>query len=451
VSPIGRIPFQNTGMANRDKSQLKTDLARHERLKAFGDIDIATPRSPEINACKDAELATIEALLDGAKNFAIDASNEVRSRSTILSSKKQDNVAFDFATSLSSDVSFLLLSKAQRELSPVLADHLCFAGRLIECALPHARGVDSTPSAIGLAYFNKLALTRVVPYANVAFVGIPYSSLTRTRDLLAIPHEAGHYVYWSKTIDEHRGVARPQSTFNKVAAALKGKVSDWLYDWREEVFVDVYTAFVGGPAAAIAFQDHLLDSTAFSFDKHDGEHPIPLVRPLIHSAALGALFAIHGKSWQTHLEARWINLVKSHRLLETTSAVAPPNITLGPSGGFDVSQITVAVGEIANILSGIKFPDCGVWDAVVASVPACTNDEQYLVSWEASVNNKKASLLATPTKPALAMHGFAKEYDDLKKEIWPDLPAGNANRETSILRNLGGWKDGPHPPGDSGP
>src|SRR5712692_7881671 len=47
-----------------------------------------------------------------------------------------------------------------------------------------------------VTYFQKDTSIRVVPYAPVALIGVPFSCTTVPTDFLAIPHEVGHYVFW---------------------------------------------------------------------------------------------------------------------------------------------------------------------------------------------------------------------------------------------------------------
>lgn len=145
-----------------------------------------------------------------------------------------------------------------------------------------------------LTYFQKAPNIRVVPYAAVALVGIPFttaaeydsgrSAAGNARDLLAIPHEMGHYVYGHGL----NANGRLQVALQHV---LQGK-PDWLLTWAEEIFADAYGCFIAGPVMARDFQDLMRDNDVSSLLVDDGEHPMPVLRPLLYCDAL-KIFAEH--------------------------------------------------------------------------------------------------------------------------------------------------------------
>jgi hypothetical protein len=139
-----------------------------------------------------------------------------------------------------------------------------------------------------------------VPYAPVALVGIPYSAISSPRDLLAIPHEVGHYVFRDGHIRSGRFAD------SRFSAALQSQFDHqpaWYNDWMEEIFADVYSCLIAGPVAALSFQEIATDSPRSHFTADDGEHPVSALRPAIYH---GALRRIQGCEYTLNqLERQW--------------------------------------------------------------------------------------------------------------------------------------------------
>lgn len=145
-----------------------------------------------------------------------------------------------------------------------------------------------------LTYFQKTVSVRIIPYAPVVLVGIPYSCLNDKKDLLAIPHEIGHYIY-------------RHALFNgeNIADFLRADDSfpAWIQNWFEEIFADVYGALIAGPVLGLSFQDLQLNMRTESFYTDDGEHPVPLLRPYIYMNVIEHAPSIG--SWAGKLRANW--------------------------------------------------------------------------------------------------------------------------------------------------
>jgi hypothetical protein len=140
-----------------------------------------------------------------------------------------------------------------------------------------AGGLLSQKRVVALTYFQKAPAIRVIPYAPVALIGIPFTAIHHARDLLAIPHEAGHYIYRHTP-----GLA----TYFDAAVPLQPA---WRRRWIEEIFADVYSCLVAGPVIGLDFQDLLLDDWLDDFMGDDGEHPVNVIRPIIYNHTLAAL------------------------------------------------------------------------------------------------------------------------------------------------------------------
>lgn len=124
-------------------------------------------------------------------------------------------------------------------------------------------------------YFQKNTNVRIIPYAPVSFIGLPLTCQTLARDLLAIPHEVGHYVYRYGRVrtGEHQG-----SRFDAALTQHYGGQATWRQNWMEEIFADVYGGLIGGPVMALGFEDLLSADPRDHFTHDDGEHPVAALR-----------------------------------------------------------------------------------------------------------------------------------------------------------------------------
>lgn len=172
-----------------------------------------------------------------------------------------------------------------------------------------------------ITYIHKAPMARVVPYAPVALVGIPYTVyLSRSsnaleprsnaaplvwRDLLALPHEIGHYVFWHARVPVAKGSTERKPLFVLLTERLKAKSFATNPDtrrWLEEIFADVYGCVLGGPIIALAAQDLQLNRSLSEFTTDDAEHPIPYFRPRIYQQVLDKYFRAE---YGAPVRARW--------------------------------------------------------------------------------------------------------------------------------------------------
>lgn len=233
-----------------------------------------------------------------------------------------DQVAFDMAViqRISSQRSQAKLQTAQE-----LAD------KLAQQALNVAIGGGLLPRCSVLTYFNKSANIRIIPYAPIALIGIPFSATKVNRDFLAIPHEIGHFVY-------HHAPG--------LAAQLHACIPlypDWINHWLEEIFADVFAAYVAGPVCGYSLQKILMDNSQDKFVTDDGEHPPDAVRP---SGITEALRHLDDKQVADDLDQLWLDqLATRHYPNEFT----PHNSTTAAS--FDNAK--ELIGQTA-----VLFLDC---------------------------------------------------------------------------------------------
>lgn len=174
------------------------------------------------------------------------------------------------------------------------ADYL--AHQALKQFQPQSNGNILREKTTVLTYFQKSASVRVIPYAPVVLVAVPYSCLRNQRDLLAIPHEIGHYVYWHGSFVKDNKPVFP-------SAVLPEVMPDWCRAWFEEIFADVFGVLVAGPVMALDFQDLQLNFNIEDFVKDDGDHPAAILRPYIYLKALEQKEVY--PDWTARLRENW--------------------------------------------------------------------------------------------------------------------------------------------------
>lgn len=187
------------------------------------------------------------------------------------------------------DMNVIVRAWEQRQsdsASPAMRKTLAQADILANNALTPAIQQGLLEPATVVTYFQKDTNVRIIPYAPVSFIGLPITCQTVKRDLLAIPHEVGHYVY------RYGRVRSGKNEGSRFAAALTqryGHQSSWRQAWMEEIFADVYGGLIGGPVMALGFEDILSGAPRADFIHDDGEHPVPALRLQIYQAVFAVL------------------------------------------------------------------------------------------------------------------------------------------------------------------
>jgi hypothetical protein len=232
------------------------------------------------------------------------------------------------------------------------------------------------PETNAMSYFQKAASIRVIPYAPVALIGIPFTATMVPRDYLSIPHEVGHYVYRHgkvrvdknghivDRVDKGELKAIPQVLGRKLSEQperdqelerkvlgtilseqaleeqqqkqrleLTGSSPRYIRRWKEEIFADVYGCLVGGPVAALSIRDVMLQSSRSrvietpgeyfygQFTEDDGIHPVPLLRPYVYTVTLRAIDSRDEKlsDWADKLDKEWKQLAQIEETTEFRS------------------------------------------------------------------------------------------------------------------------------------
>lgn len=199
-----------------------------------------------------------------------------------------------------------------------------------------------------VTYFHKSPNIRVVPYAPVALIGIPFTCTDVPRDYLATPHEVGHYVFW-----RGRGVR----------AALRSslpKERQYCHQWMEETFADVYGCLIAGAVIALDFQDLQLETSKKDFIEHDKAHPSPILRPYIYTKVL-AEEGSQSRDWAKQLRRYWTvrrkKRVPEDEFVAANRQPVPIDDAISPEVGIPHSQ--GAVKPVDKAISAIleRLPD----------------------------------------------------------------------------------------------
>lgn len=146
-----------------------------------------------------------------------------------------------------------------------------------------------------LTYFDKTTHIHHVPYTRqfvlvgVSYDRIPPNSPTQESslndasfsafELMAIPHEVGHFIYRNGQLNDGRKFSDISQKFRKNA----------YYKWCEEIFADVYGCIIAGPLSVYSMQAFLTSGDKERAWKDDDEHPTPIFRSYILAEILRAL------------------------------------------------------------------------------------------------------------------------------------------------------------------
>lgn len=368
----------------------------------------------------------------------------------------------------------------------VLAKELVITNKLAMMALAPLEHLLPSPTI--LTFFSQDTHIRRLPFSDLYLViGLSHARISTTYndhhrsgegendakplppfELLAIPHEIGHYLYnnsLSNGLDP-----TPSSADAAPLFALSGQFQDNLYrHWSEELFADLYGCVVAGPIAVLGMQALLAASAQDQLWVDDGEHPIPLVRPYILSEMLRVLEAKEAVAAPTtdeqplkryrfpeaaeSLDANWSAVLQQwgFELGEVTKG-RPVRVTLPPSahprGGKTVevdkllTDVKPIIKELATrLLARVEFDPwpTGGDAALSAKIPWVREDYQQLSRYEDAIVGLISGELA---RKEVKTHKLITPnfWNDKWKSIFKGTTA-----DEKLLHWLDDWGDrGPH-------
>jgi len=248
------------------------------------------------------------------------------------------------------------------------AKTLALADRLAFHALKPAveRGFMREGSVV--THLAKQFDIRVVPFYDIVLIGVPYTTFSDagapTLDFLAILHEVGHYLF-------ERGKVPGTDSYVDVflrAALLDGNrglaEGDWRVRWLEELFADAYGSFVAGPVHVLSLQERLKDNRPGTLRQDTGEHPLPVLRPLIQTRMLRKITDELGDPLYTEapdrLDQEWLSwigdpdlLTKAYELRGLDTKISGQAILQALDEVIELVLDTLARQDIAEIISAI--------------------------------------------------------------------------------------------------
>jgi hypothetical protein len=173
----------------------------------------------------------------------------------------------------------------------------------IECLSP-IFNKENIESVEVYTYLHKLFDIKRFAFSHTPLIGAPYEALNAPEAWLAIPHEAGHYVYWNGTKSfeafNRFYVGLQNSILKAIEIALQNRIKGgyfrrtgevfqtWM-NWLNEIFADIFGTLIAGPAYAWSMQSNLRAPISIRdlYHSHEeGDHPNPFIRPFFHILTL---------------------------------------------------------------------------------------------------------------------------------------------------------------------
>lgn len=190
----------------------------------------------------------------------------------------------------------------------------------IECLSP-LFGAEKIERDGVYTYIHKLFDIKRFAFSRTPLIGAPYEALNAPESWLAIPHEAGHYIFWNgtNTFDSFNRfyLTLQDSLLHAIETALQGRIKGayfrrkgeviqtWL-NWLDEIFADIFGTLVAGPAFAWSMQSSLRAPLSIRdlYHSHDGpDHPNPFIRPFFHIQTLREMAKASKGEFSDHLKA----------------------------------------------------------------------------------------------------------------------------------------------------
>lgn len=245
-------------------------------------------------------------------------------------------------------------------------------------------------------------------------------------ELLAIPHEIGHYLYDHAQLElPAANNALAKGHFVDLSAQFHGNP---YHHWCEELFADLFGCVVAGPLAVLGMQALLAAGEPTSLWQDDGEHPTSVVRPYILAEMLRVLAVQENELAQKanvqnpvryqfvqaahSLDANWsATLQRLGFVLVDVKQGRPAQIKLPATAAvMDVDQLVKTVTPISaefakHLLAHARFDlgDTAGSDTLSAAMPWVSADQARLQAYTNALVALTGTALA---HQKVAQHGL---------------------------------------------
>lgn len=400
------------------------------------------------------QLATCRTLLDLLRDFTGKGSDFLEASPERVERFSRRYLWRKMLNEASADLQIIEAAYEQRLQSggrKLIQTQNVFVGDIVsEHALGQAVDNGFLPPTPIITYLTEHVTVRPVPYAAVILISIAYASMLEpvretdggasaarvSRDLLAIPHEIGHHIFWQANMP-----GSEQSVHDHLMERLQ-QAKIWQWDWRrawlEELFADVFGILVAGPLMPLSFQDLLTDDPPAEFVEDNGHHPIPALRPLIQTCILRRISDGQGQPDYVHaptlLDKQWRESVARiyPQRFENADLLQQEYILRGLGQPLSGASILAALDDVVDILlqtMGAQRP----------SDPPASRNHAAWRPWTSDISAKDGDLAVL--YEGLKLSNFPLE------ERWLSYPEVTARDGESLAwwnRILGGWSvEGP--------
>ncbi|WP_420628411.1 hypothetical protein [Candidatus Leptofilum sp.] len=346
-----------------------------------------------------------------------------------------DQIAYDFE----------LISKALHQRLPPYhnekrGETLQNASRLGRIALLPAIRAGFIEKTEVLTYFQKSYSVRVIPYSNVAIVGVPFTALELPRDYLAIPHETAHHIYRHGSFNDKAISSHLKNDLKQAFKKEDLQFRKYLRNWVEEIFADIYGCLIAGPVMAVNFQELQLDDPLVEFAKSyiDYEDPVPIVRPDIYTKVLAnsgqrkwqKWAAPVGDLWQDHRNTYWDDFRKTK--LEARDRENAPFFTTF-NGRYTLDDIRAPGEELKSNLP-LDLMIKNVLDFIDRSFTKENVAPPKLFNWSKTEEGVDLTTLYERFSE-FVVESENLFTDDLKEQMRPDLDVNSDSFDTDIQIN----------------
>lgn len=244
-----------------------------------------------------------------------------------------------------------------------------------------------------ITFFSQETHIRSLPYCDdVVLIGIRYDQVLQDLEgddtpppfeLLAIPHEIGHYVYQRANIDANsvdvnqiikdefsqepltpKSSEEPLSDFASVTEKLPF-ANERHRKWCEEIFSDICGCIVAGPLVALSLLSILVARTDDANKNEEGEHPTGVLRPYILKEILVQLKELKPTLYAFDDVAK--DLVETWQSVQKKAGRPEKNNSLP-----DVDEIRKIIRVFARFLLAGSPADFKLWSSTnVKDLTAC--------------------------------------------------------------------------------